>query len=199
MQKEVYFSRRNLPHIYIPNSTYFITFRLKGSIPQTQLKKLIAWKKSLKQANSNAEKYKQDLILFGKYDKLLHNNRKNNYLINPIIAKIVASQMHKYDNKEYTLICYSIMPNHVHVVFSLLENSKTIDKIMQTIKRVSAYQANKILGKGGSFWQSESYDHIVRDDNELQRIVNYTLYNPVKAKLADDWKEWKFNYLKYEK
>ncbi len=199
MQKEAYFSRRNLPHIYIPNSTYFITFRLKGSIPQIQLKNLITWKENLKQTKNRGEKYQQDLIFFGKYDKLLHNNRKIEYLINPTIAEIVASQLHRYDDKEYTLICYSIMPNHVHVVFSLSENSKTIDKIMQTIKRVYAYQAHKILQKSGTFWQSESYDHIVRNNGELQRIVAYTLYNPVKAKLAEDWKEWKFNYLKYEK
>ena len=76
MQKEAHFHRRNLPHIYIKNSTYFITFRLKGSIPQIELKKLQTWKENLKQAESRSERYKQELIFFGKYDKLLNNNNK---------------------------------------------------------------------------------------------------------------------------
>lgn len=55
MQEEAHFHRRNLPHIYVPNSTYFITFRLKGSIPQIQLKQLFAWKENLKQAKDKNE------------------------------------------------------------------------------------------------------------------------------------------------
>jgi len=197
MQRGAHFHRRNLPHIYIQNSTYFITFRLKGSIPQIKLKELISWKENLTQAKTRNEKYQQDLIFFGKYDKLLHNNKKIQHLRNPKVANVIIKELSKYDNKEYTLICYSIMPNHVHVVFSLLENSKSIDKIMQNIKRISAFNANQILNKKGSFWQSESYDHIVRDEDELQRIVDYTLYNPVKAKLVDEWGKWEYNYFKY--
>jgi putative transposase len=198
MQDQTHFHRRNLPHIYREKSTYFITFRLKGSIPFEKLKDLKDWRKNLEQAKTKDEKYEQESLFFDKYDSFLHNNKKIAYLKNPLIAKYVAEQIHKYDGKEYTLICYSIMPNHVHLVFSLLENSKSMDKIMHSIKRVSAYQSNRILKTTGAFWQSESYDHIVRNEDELWSIIKYTLYNPVKAKLVDDWHEWKFNYSKFE-
>ena len=39
MQKH-HFYRRHLPHIYVPEGTYFITFRLKGTLPQTILNDL---------------------------------------------------------------------------------------------------------------------------------------------------------------
>lgn len=38
---------------------------------------------------------------------------------------------------------------------------------------------------------------LVRDEKELERIVRYVLYNPVKAGLASDWKEWPGNYSRY--
>lgn len=38
--QDVHFHRRNLPHIYIPERTYFITFRLKGSLPRNIIDKL---------------------------------------------------------------------------------------------------------------------------------------------------------------
>ena len=41
-----------------------------------------------------------------------------------------------------------------------------------------------VLGRRGPFWQSESYDHWVRDDKELEGIIAYINENPVKAGLA---------------
>jgi putative transposase len=49
-----------------------------------------------------------------------------------------------------------------------------------------------------AFWQYESYDHFVRNDAQLERIIKYVLYNPVKAGLVDDRSHWKWSYCKYE-
>ncbi|MCP5063767.1 MAG: hypothetical protein GY936_15070 [Ignavibacteriae bacterium] len=63
----------------------------------------------------------------------------NEYLSNNKIAVIVKTELHKCDKKDYKLICYCIMPNHVHLIFHLLEKSRSVSKIMQSIKRGSAY------------------------------------------------------------
>ena len=42
------------------------------------------------------------------------------------------------------------------------------------------------------FWQHESYDHWVRDDEELERIVAYIAANPVKANLVRQPQDWYF-------
>jgi putative transposase len=69
---------------------------------------------------------------------------------------------------------------------------------MHSLKRHTARQANLLLGQEGMFWQHENYDHFVRDDAELGRIIRYVLHNPVKAGLADDWKNWKWSFCKYD-
>lgn len=191
--KSITFHRRNLPHYYIPHSTYFITFRVKNSIP---LNKLLFIKNKydklrLKQKNHSTinENY------FYEYDLLLNDFKSCKYLDNQELSDIVKGELYKYDGKEYKLICYSIMPNHVHLIFHLTENARSISKIMQSIKRVSAYKINLKLKRNGSFWQSESYDHIVRNEKELLDIINYTLLNPVKAGIVENWKDYKNNYL----
>jgi REP element-mobilizing transposase RayT len=68
--------------------------------------------------------------------------------------------------------------------------------ILFSIKRYTAREANNILGRTGAFWQHESYDHIVRDGNELSRIIRYVKENPMKARLVNDWKDWKWLYVK---
>ena len=94
------------------------------------------------------------------------------------------------------------MPNHGHVVFAPLEGSDgkyfSLSTIMHSLKLHTALEANKILGREGSFWQHENYDHYVRNEDELERIIKYVIYNPVKAGLVDDWKNWKWTYCKYD-
>jgi len=51
-----------------------------------------------------------------------------------------------------------------------------------------------VLNRSGTFWQHESYDHVVRGDKELIRIAEYVLNNPVKAGLCERWEDWKWNY-----
>ena len=62
---------------------------------------------------------------------------------------------------------------------------------MQSVKRYSATVINKIEGISGSLWQKESYDTTIRDDIHLYNAIDYTINNPVKAGLVNNWYEWK--------
>ena len=141
--------------------------------------------------------------LFEKWDDALHSSKCGEWhLKDDRVAAIVAKSIRFHDKDWFVLEAYSIMPNHVHLVLTPRERSESLDyslaEIMHNIKRNSAKQANLILNRSGSFWQHESYDHVVRDDAELERIVDYTLDNPVKAGLAADWADWPWSYSKTE-
>lgn len=184
------FHRRNLPHFYHNDGIYFITYRLADSLPS----KLVAEIKS--EININVQ---PDTIRFKrllkKYDDILDKgNYGAKHLSNPAIADICRNTLHYPDGKEYELICYCIMPNHIHLVFELIKGNKGISKIMQSIKRVSARKSNLLLNKSGTFWQDESYDRLVRDDKELYFIIRYVLLNPVNTGLAEKWHKWKGTY-----
>ena len=92
------------------------------------------------------------------------------------------------------------MPNHVHALFRPLEKSDghyhALQTILHSLKRHTARQANKVLGREGAFWQHESYDHVVRDQKEWERIVAYVINNPVKAGLVENWQDWPWTWLK---
>jgi REP element-mobilizing transposase RayT len=171
------FHRRNLLHLYFNEGIYFITYRLANSLPV----KVVA---EIQAAIKNNE-WKDDIhfkTLLIKYDKLLHDNsRDEKYLTNPRVAEICKHTLHYPDNKDYKLICYCIMTNHIHLVFELLNENKGISKIMQSIKRISARKSNLILNRAGKFWQDESYDRLVRDDKDLYFVIKYVLMNPVNA------------------
>ncbi|MCI0524216.1 MAG: hypothetical protein L0Y75_03045 [Acidobacteria bacterium] len=66
--------------------------------------------------------------------------------------------------------------------------------IMQSLKGWTARQCNLALDRRGQFWQHESFDHVVRNQAEWERVVNYVVKNPVKAGLVKDWQNWKWSY-----
>ncbi len=183
-----HFHRRNLPHLYYNDGIYFVTYRLFGSIHPKELEKL-------NEEISKAKRENREAKIFKKYDSLLDKSQsKNNYLRNPVIAEICKTTLHFPDGKDYALICYTIMPNHIHVIFELLNKNKSVGDLKGAIKRNSAKDANKLLGLKGAFWQAESFDRLVRDEKELYYVIRYVLMNPVYAGLVENWRDWKYTY-----
>lgn len=205
------FYRRKLPHVQPRGAAFLINFRLAGSLPRDTVeqfqaesnrleKKLLAIKN---QPERRTLRDKDQNKLFNKWDDALHKSQAGPFwLKDERIAEIVANSIRYHDGNWFDALAYCIMPNHVHLVLIPYESSNTTDysltKIMYNIKRNSANHANKVLGRTGAFWQHESYDHFARDEKELERIIRYVLYNPVKARLIDDWTKWKWTYSKYE-
>lgn len=71
--------------------------------------------------------------------------------------------------------------------------------IMESLKGWTARRCNEALSRQGQFWQHESYDHVVRNQVEWQRVVNYVINNPVKAGLVADCQNWKWSYRRLPK
>ena len=204
------FYRRNLPHIQPEGATLFITFRLTGSLSVEILERLRQEKadidlqiNKISDMNERAKQFElKSRHWFDKWDESLDtSNTGENHLSNPQIADMVAESLHYRNNRVYDLIAFCIMPNHAHLVCAPLEEANgeyfSLSKIMHSLKRHTARQANLILERNGAFWQHENYDHYARDEAELERIIKYVLYNPVKAGLVKEQKDWKWTYCKY--
>ncbi len=203
--------RRHLPHFQPRGFTLFITFRLANSLPIDVLERLSQASKHVEDSlsklpdtpESHRRREQERLALFEKWDDALHTTPVGeHFLADDRIAAIVADCIRYHDKDWFDLDAYCIMSNHAHLVLTPREKSETEDyglaQIMHNIKRNSSKQANLILGRSGPFWQHESYDHVVRDDAELERIVKYVLYNPVKAGLVDDPSKWPWSYSRVE-
>ena len=156
-------------------------------------------------AATNEDRYLAERRHFGRFDEALHLSNGPHYLQQPALAQIVADSLHHRDQHVYRLDAFSILSNHTHVVFAPLQKDVNSDgtaqyhklsKIMQSLKSHTATECNKLLGRQGTFWQAESYDHIVRDEAEWEKIVRYVLNNPVKAGLVAEWEAWPYTYLR---
>jgi len=187
--------QRNLPHRLPPGEVIFITFRLANSLPQPVLERLRAEYEVA--ATLDAEdKYLRQRRYFGRFDAQLDNASTGAlWLRQPEIAQLVQQALHFHNERNsYQLVCYCIMANHVHLVVSLPDQYPLLAQTLKSIKSYTARMANQLLGREGQFWQRESYDHIVRDAAELERVIAYVVNNPVKAGLIENWQDWPYTY-----
>lgn len=200
---------RYLPHIQPPGAILFVTIRLAGSLPKAVLERLRMeaeeGERLIRQTAEPAETgrliYEEQKRQFGRFDAELDKAESGpKWLGLPEIADIVAEAMHYRDGEVFDLDVFTIMPNHIHAVFAPLEKEDgsyhALQTIMHSLKRFTARAANKVLKREGSFWQRESYDHVVRSRREWERIVAYVINNPVKAGLVENWEHWPWTYLK---
>ena len=206
--KDIYY-RRNLPHFHPEGYPLFITFRLADSLPVEIFAELKSQREQdLKMLNDNSldEHYKIEKKHFGRYDAWLDRCASGpTWLKNKSIADIVANKIHSMNKKHYQLLAYCIMPNHVHLLIELIVADRIKHKgkaakypvadTLRLLKGSTARACNLKLNRNGAFWNHESYDHYARGEKELKQIVEYILYNPVKAGLVEDWKKWEFTYI----
>jgi REP element-mobilizing transposase RayT len=87
------------------------------------------------------------------------------------------------DNNNVELQAAVVMPDHVHLIFRILKGN--LGEVLRKIKGSSARQVNIVLKRSGSVWMDESFDHVIRHEEELKEKIEYVQNNPVKKRLVD--------------
>ena len=187
-----------LPHWRIPNATYAVTFRIKDSLPTCVLKEheqkrsflleQIERGKQIGESGESLQRLRSEIrsLTESIIEPALHAAEGPHPLADAAIATMVESTLKHFNGDRYDLLAWSVMPNHVHVLLTPRDGHE-LERIIHSWKTHSATQANKTLGKSGTFWQEEYYDHIVRDGEDLKHQVSYILANPGKGSASSKW------------
>ncbi|MEQ1934479.1 MAG: transposase [Fimbriimonadaceae bacterium] len=105
------------------------------------------------------------------------------------IAQIVVNAIRHGEEQlnRYRVHAFVVMPNHVHMMATA---NVAASKWLGALKGFTGNQANQLLKRSGPFWQGESYDHLVRNATEFDRIRRYIENNPVSAGLVSTPEAW---------
>lgn len=183
-----------LPHWTRDGAWYAVTFRLWDSLPQELLeswvferKNLVKTAEQMKRPLSKHEEQRLAYLYSEKIEQYLDAGIGSCYMKDDRVAELIANALRHFEDQRYRLAAWCVMPNHVHVVVQPSGDHELPD-ILHSWKSYTAKEANKILGRRGTFWQTECYDHLIRDEVDFLHAINYVLENPVKAGL----REWKW-------
>jgi putative transposase len=126
--------------------------------------------------------------------------RKSRLLVDHV-ESLKASISHVKSAYPFVIDAMVIMPNHLHSIWTLPEGDSDFSTRWNLKKggfsrritkgeRVSASRQSK--GELG-IWQRRFWEHLIRDDNDFERHVDYIHYNPVKHGFVNRPEDWPFS------
>ena len=91
---------------------------------------------------------------------------------------------------------YAIMPNHVHLIVSINDETivdekakrSVVSKVVGYIKMNATKEINAKFGKQ-KIWQRGFYDHVIRNEQDYDEIAKYVQENPYKWNLDSLYNE----------
>ncbi len=186
--------RQKLPHWRQWGTTYFVTSRLADSIPNPVAN---LWRSerdkwldaqglsSVAELDSSPDetlRHAYHRRFTARFHELLDAGHGECLLQRPECAMLVEARLIAAHAKAYHLDAWVIMPNHFHAVVEPAENV-TLGEIVRHWKGGGGFDINRLLGRKGSLWQREPFDHIVRSEAQLRHFRRYVSENPAKARL----------------
>jgi len=175
----------NLPHWdgrYIPQS---VTFRLYDSVPDEVIE---TWKKELK----NEEDRDRQRKLYKRIERYMDQGYGECWLEDARVAELVDDGLLHFDGTRYELHAWVVMPNHVHVLLSMIGDVDLGD-VLHSWKSYTAHEANDVLDRSGEFWADDYFDRYIRNDEHFSNVVGYIEANPVTVGLCEQPEDWRWS------
>src|SRR5438094_4003491 len=178
-----------LPHWTQEGASYAVTFRLADALPanvvadwESERREIVDRARRQARELTEAEARQLAQLFSQKIENYLDTGHGKCWLRDERVAKIVRDALLHFQGERYELAAWCIMPNHVHAIVRPLGHY-TLSEILHTWKSFTANRANRLLDRSGKFWQPESYDHLIRGEQDLRNQIRYVLENPQKAGL----------------
>jgi putative transposase len=159
--------RRRLPHWELEGSTYFVTFRVQKGLGGVLCGRL-----------------EMGRLELGRLESLPHT---------PLASMVEEALWFGYGGR-YVLDAYVVMPDHVHLLVRPLADWR-LGRVLQGIKGFTARESNRVLGRRGSFWQDENFDHLIRNESDWIDKFGYIHNNPVTAGLVERPQDYPYSSL----
>lgn len=127
----------------------------------------------------------------------------------PIFSSVAAVQLlstaltYTASRMPFETVAYVILPDHLHYIFTLPIESSDFSTRWRLIKSHFTRQWCKEgsisnhpsrIKKGElDVWQRRFWEHLIRDETDLARHIEYIHYNPVKHGFVNAAMEWKYS------
>ncbi len=150
---------------------YYVTFRLADAIPANDLNMLHVARQQWMAVHSlpydDAEQAAYDKLFNQKIENWLNEGKGGCILSRPECTSIVVDAMCYFDQDQYMLDHWVIMPNHVHAIL-IPQGRFKIDQIIQSWKQYTSNEINRVTGfMGYHLWHYETIDRLVKDEDNL--------------------------------
>lgn len=97
-------------------------------------------------------------------------------------------------NKESNLMAVCVMPDHIHLLLVPIS-----ENLIDLISKWKSFTTHLIWkgGHKGKVWQRSFYDHALRKDEDVLKVSEYIVYNPVRKGIVQSWTDYPYSWYKW--
>jgi len=93
---------------------------------------------------------------------------------------------------KFKIPAFVALPDHVHILIN--PGGTNVSLILQRIKLSFSKKVRYLLGQSsGQIWQKRFWDHIIRNQEDMNKHIDYIHYNPVKHGYTNRPHDWKYS------
>lgn len=110
----------------------------------------------------------------------------------PRFVQLLRHNLHETKRHHpFVMISYCFLPEHFHLMIRPTGES-SFSAIMHSFKPnfTKAYKADLGISGRMRFWQKGFWDHVIRDEEDFRRHLDYIHYNPVSHGFVEKPEDW---------
>lgn len=130
-------------------------------------------------------------------------NRRQIFRAPEHCALFIQSLEYVNNAHPFNLLAYCLLPDHVHMIWELPEGDMNYPMRMRLVKsffsrhfkddnKTNLPASRKSKGEL-AVWQRRFWEHLIRDEKDLQNHLEYIHYNPVSHGLANSPLSWQYS------
>jgi putative transposase len=128
----------------------------------------------------------------------LRDRRKDWLVVHVDALRTIVRDVRR--QRPFTIDAIVVLPDHLHAVWTLPEGDADFPGRWRAIKggftrRLIRLDVPVMRDRRGEYnlWQRRYWEHLIRDEEDFARHVDYIHYNPVKHGLVGDPFDWRWS------
>jgi putative transposase len=117
--------------------------------------------------------------------------RRRLFQSEPMAKLFLEVLFHYRGEAKFLLHEFVLMPDHFHLLLTP-DSTLSLERAVQLVKGGYSFRANKELGFKGEIWQRGFTDHLIRDNQDLEKHRSYIRNNPVMRGLVSRAEEYAY-------
>jgi len=140
----------------------------------------------------NPVRYRRTYITGGTYFfTVVSARRKPIFASTDVVDILRRAFRHVRANHPFQIDAICILPDHLHCLWTLPDNDSDHSTRWRLIKTRFTRACGENVAR--PVWQKRYWEHLIRDEDDFRRHVDYIHYNPVKHGLADRPIDWTYS------
>lgn len=122
------------------------------------------------------------------------HNRNKLFAIDKNVQLLKAALRYVQLRKPFTIDAICILPDHLHCIWTLQDDCNHSVRWQMIKTQFTRQLRSKNPDRQKSkVWQPRYWEHLIRNQGDLQNHIDYIHYNPVKHGLVTAVKDWSYS------